>query len=129
MNKRTIFVILAFLVVSAASTDEKAVPVPEPYGENEFPKWLQYLRRAEIVAVGAFPITFLYTDLIYGNLRYALHGFSSEYAPTLGMWTGGASGYEPEERQGVLLAGVLTAVGVAVADLIINLVEESRADD
>ena len=52
----------------AAGSDEKDKPgatEPVPYEEEEFPLWLQDVRRFEVVLFGSVPFSFLYTTAMY----------------------------------------------------------------
>ncbi len=43
---------------------------PAPYRQGEFPEWAEDLRRAEIVAVGTIPFTFLVSSIFFDTYRY-----------------------------------------------------------
>ena len=90
---------------------------PLPYRKEEFTDWLNELRRAEIIALGALPITSLYCYLLYGMIRFAYHGFAVEYS-----FLGSANRipFSTDENVGVLVAACSTAVLIAVADLILG---------
>lgn len=100
---------------------------PEPYGEDEFPEWLTGIRRAEIVAVGAFPFAFLVSRLSYGLYRLAANDFQSEYVPEL-FNTGSAVPLEREEKVGIIIASVGISLTVALSDFIVLKIRERRAE-
>jgi len=56
-------------------------PTALPYKDEEFPAWALKLRRFEIIAVGAFPIVFMFTGVGYDYAYYASTGFSQTYIP------------------------------------------------
>lgn len=64
------------LVAPVAGAQQAAAPPrvdeAEPYDEAEFPQWALDLRRAEIVALGALPITLLASRLLYGLGRFTV---------------------------------------------------------
>lgn len=88
--------------------------LPEPYTKDEFPTWLNSLRRFEIISLGAFPILLFYTRLTMDATRYAQNGFSTMYAP----WPfKNENSYTPsndEQLKSVLVAGGLSLVFGAI---------------
>ena len=99
-------------------------PQPEPYSADEFAPWLRDLRRGEIIAVGAFPIAYIFTQLGYSLYRYAGHGWSSEYAP---LGNPNRAAYTEAETIGVLIGAASASVLVGVADYLIGRVRARRA--
>ncbi|MBN1686162.1 MAG: hypothetical protein JW852_05880 [Spirochaetales bacterium] len=98
----------------------------EPYSEEEFPAWLHDLRRAEVVLIGSFPITMLFTSLGYQGIRAIINaatGVQTTGAPGIG-----GADFTPEERKGILITGTLLSVAVAVADYLIGLTGASDAE-
>jgi hypothetical protein len=67
--------------LTAPLTAQEPDRTPEPYEPEEFPLWLRDLRRAEIIAIGSFPITFVFANLGYSLGRYAVNGGDPDYAP------------------------------------------------
>ncbi len=103
--------LLAAAAAGAAPAQEQ--PVPEPYDPAEFAPALHHLRRAEIVAVGAFPFALLFSTLVYDAARWAGSGFAEEWAPF-------RDSFEDGEKVGIALAAVGVAVAVAVTDYLIG---------
>ena len=53
--------------------------LPAPYKPDEFPTWTLDLRRAEIVTLGSFPISFMLTALVYDIVKAAEVRFDPAY--------------------------------------------------
>ncbi len=81
---------------------------PVPYSKDEFPGWLRDLRRAEVITIGAFPITLLFSSLGYQVYR-SITGVKTQIT-------------QPEQI-GVLLTGVGLAATVALADFILGKIQ------
>ena len=97
---------------AAVAAPAQEQPVPEPYDPAEFAPALHHLRRAEIVAVGAFPFALLLSTLVYDTARWAGAGFAEEWAPF-------RDSFEDGEKVGIALAAVGVAVAVAVVAVLI----------
>ena len=93
-------------------------PPPVPYAPAEFPTWLRELRRAEIITVGAFPLTLLFSSLGYPVYRYVSSGFEAQYAP--GTFGSASSPLSLQDRYTVLATSVVLAATVALADFVIS---------
>ncbi len=100
-------------------TGEEA-PAYEPYAEDEFPSWLLELRRAEVVFIGSFPISMLFTSLSYEGIRAVRNAVTG--AETTGARGLGNAEFSPEESRWVLLVGTVLSAAVAVTDYIIGRV-------
>jgi len=84
--------------------------LPEPYDKDEFPEWMNTVRRYEIVSLGAFPILLFYTRFGFEIQRFIQSGFSASYVP----WPfKNESSYVPTDEE--QLQSVLTAAGLAIA--------------
>lgn len=97
-----------------------AVPA-QPYTDQEFDPWMLKMRRAEIIAVGAFPLVYLFSGLGYDYYYYLSRGFPQDNipwpaGPGTSQWTTTA---QPDQlqRKNLTLVGVSLAVGVAIAAL------------
>ena len=86
---------------------------PEPYDPEEFPQWLRDLRRGEIIAVGSFPITFVFANLTYGLIRFGVNGWDNSYSP---VGNTNQVPYDQIETVGVITAAAGLAITVAVID-------------
>jgi len=81
---------------------------PVPYSKDEFPGWLRDIRRAEVITIGAFPITLLFSSLGY-QLYRSVTGVSTPIT-------------QPEQIR-VLLGGVGLAATVALLDFILGKIQ------
>lgn len=111
---------------SAGSGQQSAQPTgpqPVPYSPDEFPRWMRDLRRGEVITVGAFPITLLFSSLSYQLIRYAQHGFAQAYAPS--VFGAIATPLTNQEQIGVLLGGAGLAVVVALIDFTLGRLKGS----
>jgi hypothetical protein len=107
--------------------DENA---PAPYEPDEFPRWARDIRRAEIIALGAYPVAMLVTGFGYQVGRFAYRSarageIQPEYAPGVFSPDGGA-GYTQEEQIGVAVSGAIISVGVALVDYFLGRREARR---
>lgn len=92
--------------------------VPEEYSLEEFPQWMWDVRRYEVIAVGAFPISFFATSLIYDYAVFGSHNFDPAYA----------LGTQRSKNDIAIIAGTAAGVSllVATADIIIELVQRNK---
>lgn len=106
---------------------------PEPYTREEFPQWARDLRRAEIVAVGTFPIAVILSGVVYQLGRFGYHSLEAgradmNYAPWF-LSTGTGERYNEDERIGLIISGVTLSAVVAVIDYVLGRVERARMAD
>ena len=97
---------------------------PAPYEAAEFPDWTNDLRRAEIVAFGALPLTIFYAQFAIDCKRFADAGWDRRYAPWP-LKSAGAVAMTVDESLGALAAGCLGAVAVAVLDFFLNRAQKA----
>ena len=103
---------------------QEPAPIPEPYTEDEFSDSIQGLRRAEIVAVGAYPFTLLFAILVYDYARWAGGGFAAEAAPF--RRPPGEDPFSDDEKVGIAIGAAGAAVAVAVADYLLGRAEAGQ---
>jgi hypothetical protein len=97
---------------------------PVPYDEEEFSDWAIKLRRAEVIAVGTFPLAFLGSKLGYDLLRFAWKSIEAgevrqDYAP----WFFGPSGpmeMNQQERRGIIVASISISAAVSLLDFFLG---------
>ncbi len=109
--------------IAADEEDNTSSDTPVPYEREEFPEWAHDLRRAEIIFIGSFPITFLFSSLGYDVIRFAANGFSREYAPAL-LNNPTTVPLSSGERLGVVLTSLGISAVIALVDFIIGTGEE-----
>ena len=113
---------LAAQTEAFAGVEESDEPVP--YTPEEFPQWSRDLRRAEIIAVGTFPIAMIVSGLFYDLGRYTYYSIregesQSQYAPGFISPEGGV-GYNEDERIGLIVAGVSVSLIAATVDYLLG---------
>ncbi len=82
--------------------------LPETYTKDEFPDWLNDLRRFEIISLGVFPIVLFYTRLTMDITRYAQNEFSPVYAPWPFKNENSYAPSDDEQFKSILVAGGLS---------------------
>lgn len=127
-------------VASPTPTPTRGPYSPAPYQPDEFSQELQDLRRGEVITLGAIPITYLFSSLLYDVGRYLWLEANSDASAT-GYFTG--SGYQysnngttktyktgqfdTDETVGLLLSSTAIGLIIAVVDNILLTDERSRA--
>lgn len=114
----------------ATVADRPVVQEAEPYERDEFPGWALMLRRGEIVALGALPVSLLASRLLYGLGRFtvqsiATRSLATAYLPELFAPPGAV----PLTRQDNLriVVGALTISGIiAIIDYALGKSESAR---
>lgn len=102
-----------------ASTPPATLTPAEPYTDQEFEPWMLELRRAEIIAIGAFPLAYLFSSLGYDYYFYLSEGFPVDNIP----WPAGpgtsrwvvTQDKERLNQKNATLIGMSVVVGLAVA--------------
>jgi hypothetical protein len=81
--RKSIFFLSAFLLLGFAlyAQADDASMVSTQFDMSGFPQWTRDLRRAEIVAFGAFPFTYFFTNFGFDMYRCASNGWDRQYAP------------------------------------------------
>ncbi len=97
--------------------EEQAVSDFEPYTGDEFPDWLHVVRRAEIILIGAFPITTLFSSLAYDGFRTLRT--AAEQGSVAGSANSEFGVFTDAESRGILIAGVSLAAIVSLIDFLI----------
>ena len=122
---RIIAVILFLIFFTAFIFPQSTDPIPEPYAENEFPQWLKDLRRAEIILIGSFPLTLLFSSLAYDIFRYSTNNFSNSYLPSL---FGNTNVIEltKEEKKTVLYLGISISGIITGLDFILGKIDRKN---
>jgi hypothetical protein len=125
-TRRLLLIVCILIIIASTVCSEEAAP--DPYEPEEFPDWLRSLRRAEIVALGSFPISFFITSLSYGMIRYGINGFSPQYRPWI-FAPPNAVDLTTNEKLGVILSAAGLSIIVAVIDLILGASEDTDFPD
>lgn len=94
-----------------------AAPTAKAYEDKEFEPWMLKLRRAEIIAVGAFPVAFLFSGLGYDYAYYTANGFPQSTIPwPLGPGTSQFTG-DALQKKNWSVIGISVGVSLAIAAL------------
>ena len=103
---------------------------PEEYGEDEFSPVLLDLRRAEIVMLGSFPITFFLTLEAFDVYRFIDH-YGEDDSYRYGFWPYRSADPAPYSsgQIGAIVATALSAsLLIAVVDYVIGRAKQKRPE-
>ena len=115
-------VLLASMPLAAA---EPTITI-EPYTKDEFPGWLQDLRRAEIVSLGSLPFVTLGVTLGYSLYRYFSHGMDSNYFPNPFAKSSSTARLTTDEQLGILFTSLGVAAAVGITDFTISSIQRHQ---
>jgi hypothetical protein len=118
MRKILAVLLAIFFSSSALAAQTKPETKPEPYGKDEFPEWMEDLRRAEIIAVGSFPLTLYASNMGYSLYRWSSFGFDGDYS--VDFLGNSVTPLDSGERLLVLGIAAGSSVAMALADYIIE---------
>jgi hypothetical protein len=119
MKKRFISMLLIISLCSSLMySQEEEIAIP--YKPDEFPQWTVDLRRAEIVTIGSFPLSFMLTALIYDLSKSAASGFD----PTVPF---GSSRSQDDIRNMLIISGSVS-LAIGLTDFIIHQVKRSKKE-
>jgi hypothetical protein len=111
------------LAAQTASAGTVSTTVPK----IEYPQWSRDLRRAEIIAFGTIPFSWLVATVFMDLSRTAAHGGSDQYWP----WPLKPSGAPPmTDGEFISTIGIAAGISVvaAIADLIIVKYKRKKAE-
>lgn len=91
---------------------------PLPYQDVEFPQWAHDLRRYEVIAVGAFPLTYILSSLVYETVNLVNNNGQDEFSLY--------SQKSQADLKILLISSAAVSVGIATADLIIGKVKKNK---
>jgi hypothetical protein len=124
-----VFIVLNISPASAQSsgTSQVVTPniLPDAGPPSSSPRWVQDLRRGEIVAFGSFPFTMFLSTLTMDSFRYFNNGKNPAYLP----WPlkgPGAVEMSREEKERTLLFAAAASVTIALVDFTIVAVKRHR---
>jgi hypothetical protein len=119
-------VLLLLLHCASGAYSQSSAAAAEPQ-KLDFPQWAKDLRRAEIVAFGAFPFAMFFSIMGMDLYRSATHDWDSQYYP----WPLKPAGAVPMDTdQHLMTLGFASAGAIvfALADHIIVRVKRARAE-
>lgn len=121
------FIALLLLITFSACLFANTNTTPEPYSDDEFPDWANYLRRYEVITIGTLPFATLSVTTIYGLYRYIDHDFDKNYIPNPFAFTSSAANLDKDEQKLILLSAIGVSVVAGTVDLIIHIVKKEKA--
>jgi hypothetical protein len=130
MKRHRPLALALILLFCASAVYSQSSPVPTVAAEPqkpEFPQWVRDLRRAEIVAFGAFPFAMFFSIMGMDLYRSATHNWDSQYYP----WPfkpPGAIGMDTDQRLMTLGIASAGALVFALADHLIVRSKRARAE-
>ncbi len=142
MHKVTILLICIFILVGifsygegenqnssepSTSAIQKEEKKPQPYSEDEFPRWLRELRRGEIVFFGSIPFMLFFSFEGYDLYRYFSNGMSPAYSPW--PFRGyNAVPYTNGEKLGILVSSLSLSFILAVSDYLLGVFQFPKTE-
>lgn len=120
-SRRMAFVLILTTLMSPLTVLAEDSRDYKPYEKDEFPPWLRGIRRAETVAVGSFPFTYIITSLTADMINFSQSG-NAAYLP--GPFGEGES---PQATQEEMIRNLQIALSlslvIALADYLLGLRE------
>jgi hypothetical protein len=122
--------LVALCASTAYSQSSSAIGIPVKTAETQkpaLPQWARDLRRAEIIAFGAFPFMMFFATFSVDTYRSATHDWDSRYYP----WPAkgpGAIAMDRDEHVLTLQIAIAGSLLVALADQIILQTKRARAE-
>ena len=125
--KRTVAAVLclAFAATLPVAAAEPTVTI-EPYTRDEFPGWLQDVRRAEIVSLGSLPFVTLGVTLGYSLYRYFSNDMNPDYFPNPFAKSSAAARLSTDEQLGILFTSLGLAAAVGITDFTISAIQRHK---
>lgn len=110
-------VLLLVSVLAFGEDDANSSNQAKAYDSSEFPEWVLQTRRAEIVAVGSFPIVYVFAAASFDYFYYASTGFSASARPwPFGSGTSDWSGTDLQNKN-LSMIGASLALCAVVAGI------------
>lgn len=94
----------------------------EPYGELDFPGWMEDLRRGEIIFFGSLPFTILITTLTYQATDYLIASNSEDGDSA--VW----GDLTTDDRMNILYITLGLSLSIAVADFILGKIFDETSE-
>lgn len=132
IRKIAVFLLsVIFLTVTSCTTvnpSEQLLEGDEPveYSEDEFPNWLNQLRRAEILFAGSIPFTILLANAGYGLYGIIESGIVESYS--IEDFTE-SSGLTDDERYDILKISLSLSGAIALADFVIGFFDSTDENE
>ena len=129
MKKCIFCFLLLFSVISIIYSEDDPYTdlIPEEYSDDEFSEGWKKIRRAEVIFIGSYPFSLLFTKIGYDFADYAGSGFSRSKAPAI---FGGSEqeGYTDNETKQILVTALYVSAAFALTDYIIGEIKHRKAE-
>lgn len=106
---------------TAASSTETAIESATVSSSQFWPQFLSDARRFEIISLGSMPFVMLDCSLVYSGYKCVVNNFDTSYFNVFS-----STNYSTDEIKGLLITSASIAVGIAVTDLVINLIRRNK---
>ncbi|AEF85648.1 conserved hypothetical protein [Treponema primitia ZAS-2] len=119
--------LLVLLTILSGTAFAQSSSTTTDTDKPEFPLWARDLRRAEIIAFGAFPFMVFFSSFSVDSFRAANHDWDTRYAP----WpikSAGAVEMTTNEYAITFSAAITGAVLIALADHLIIRHKRAKAE-
>ena len=91
---------------------------------SEFPLWARDLRRGEIIAFGAFPFAYFFTNFGYDSYRWSNNSWDNRYAP----WPFNTAGtIEKTHEDKIAVIGIAAGLAIVIALVDYGIMRSRRA--
>lgn len=115
MYKKTLCILIIFSIFTLSFAQN----TPKPYSDDEFSQTFKDIRRFEIITLGAIPFVTFDTIWIYSSIQAGsvTNPFTAK------------NNLSSDEIKTVILTSVGISLGIAITDLIINLIKRKKIDN
>ena len=112
MKKIACFLLVIFLFSVVPAWTQTEDMRSSYFDMSEFPLWARDLRRGEIIAFGAFPFAYFFTNFGYDAYRWSNNSWDNRYAP----WPINSAGtIEKTQEDKIAVIGIAAGVAVVLA--------------
>jgi len=120
--------ILLIPLLPVSSEESYSELVPEEYTKEEFPSLLRDIRRAEVIFIGSYPFSVLFTKLGTGIYDYAASGFDRDNAPSIFGGTENSSSSNKETSR-ILITSMYVSLSITALDYFIGKIKERKKNE
>ena len=124
MKKIACFVLFIFFFSMVPAWTQVSGDMGTSYFDmSEFPLWARDLRRGEIIAFGAFPFAYFFTNFGYDAYRWSNNSWDNRYAP----WPFNSAGtIEKTQDDKIAVIGFAAGVAIVIALVDYGIVRSKR---
>lgn len=117
-KKFFLFFILLFIFSFNSFADQQA----KPYSNEEFSQTAKDIRRFEIITLGSLPFITFDAVLVYSGIKWSKNDFQGSFPNPFSA----KSSLSNEEMTGIILTSLGICLGIAITDLVINIVKRNQ---